>query len=317
MENSDEVKRRKRGKEIQDRLYRKRGLTTHKHLSLLFGDVTEDIRQKFLSLNMPELNHVLADYGAIYGEAAERYARKTYPMWVSGSTSLSGQTLERLIELVPRHLDSEARKALLFKLLQKYSKNEFPSLIRINSQEPEEGFVQLEQALNKIRSNESLARLPEWVMSYATWLYNDDITILRAVTAEIQNSETVMLKRKAIEQVGLLKKAVRNGEITSAEYNLKTPNGDLKLIIYEPSKCFVASVCFGSDSPEVTTLRLWRDEVLSSTVFGRNFILWYYKYGPTIARFTKTNKVLKAILKGGIVMVVRMLNSQRQRHSGE
>ena len=75
----------------------------------LFGDAVYDIRKAFFMLDKDALDDLFADYGASYGQPAEKYARQTFPNWKSGRTNLSGQTMERLVELVPPYLSPEAR----------------------------------------------------------------------------------------------------------------------------------------------------------------------------------------------------------------
>lgn len=78
-------------------------------LSELFGNALAQIRDAFKNLDEDALDELFSDYGSIYGDAAERYARKTFPSWESGAIKLSGQTMERLVELVPPYLEPEQR----------------------------------------------------------------------------------------------------------------------------------------------------------------------------------------------------------------
>lgn len=49
--------------------------------------------------------------------------------------------------------------------------------------------------------------------------------------------------------------------------------------------CFIATCVYGSyDCPQVWTLRRYRDEILSSTWYGRAFIQLYYATSPTFVR---------------------------------
>jgi len=65
--------------------------------------------------------------------------------------------------------------------------------------------------------------------------------------------------------------------------------------------CYVATCVYGSyDCPEVWTLRRYRDNTLSNSWFGRQFIRLYYASSPKIVRlFGKTkwfNNLLKPVL---------------------
>jgi len=82
-------------------------------LTGLFGSAVSAIRHAFLNLDKNALDKLLLRYGKIYGNSAERYARKTFPDWQIGLTILSGQTMERLIELVPPYLSPDQRFLIL------------------------------------------------------------------------------------------------------------------------------------------------------------------------------------------------------------
>jgi len=65
--------------------------------------------------------------------------------------------------------------------------------------------------------------------------------------------------------------------------------------------CFVATACFVDENhPTVESLRNFRDEVLSGSNFGRQFIAFYYINGPKMAnlvnRFSFLKKIIKPIL---------------------
>jgi hypothetical protein len=59
-------------------------------LTRLFGGGVSEIRRAFLNLDDDALDELFSDYGSIYGDSAEKYARKTFPKWKSGATNLSG-----------------------------------------------------------------------------------------------------------------------------------------------------------------------------------------------------------------------------------
>lgn len=72
----------------------------YSRLVSLFGAAVGDIKRVFLGLDDDALDALLEDYAALHGDQAGKYARKTFPNWKSGATQLSGQTMERLVQLV-------------------------------------------------------------------------------------------------------------------------------------------------------------------------------------------------------------------------
>jgi hypothetical protein len=101
----------------------------------LFGGAVEDIKRTFLQFHGNTLEALLRRYSALYGDQAGKYARKTFPMWQCSVTKLSGQTMERLIELVPPYLSPEQRFNLLQKVLQKNKPSKPNKSIRIQYEE--------------------------------------------------------------------------------------------------------------------------------------------------------------------------------------
>lgn len=76
------------------------------------------------------------------------------------------------------------------------------------------------------------------------------------------------------------------------------------------SDCFVATAVYGDvDHPDVRRLRRFRDETLRHTAWGRAFIAWYYRYGPTLAGHLEGHHYLKKatrwVLKQTVTMWLR------------
>lgn len=281
----------------------------------MFGDAVGQIRSAFLSLDEDARNELFSDYGAIYGDSAERYARKTFPKWKSGATNLSGQTMERLVELVPPYLLPEQRFSILQNVLKHHKKSASHRSIRINIKEPAAGFSELQSALASMSHGDVLAHLPEHVMKTASWLYDDDITGARAMLAKAERLENDMIRTKAAREIELLRKTISSGQIKTASYNVEMPAGKLDVIAYTPSKCFVATVCFGENAPETAALRGWRDDYLIKKAWGRKFIVWYYENGEALAEITARSSILKYITMTFILFIVNFVTKKSHRNT--
>lgn len=295
----------------RSRGWRSSGPSKYSVLSGYFGNAVNEIKNAFLNLGPDALEELLADYGSIHGEAAERYAKNTFPKWKSRAVHLSGQTMERLVELVPPYLSPEQRYGLLTKVLEhnKPSKKQCKT-IRIDIKEPSSGFAELDDALRGLLKNDPLAHLPEQVMKAATWLYDDDVTACRAMLAQAENKENELIRTNAKREIELLKKAIASGQIKSASYTVEMPAGKLSVVAYLPSKCFVASVCFGEEAYETQTLRNWRDRFLIRKSFGRKFIVWYYQNGASFAYMVSKLPKAQMILRLTISLLVKVFLSK-------
>lgn len=142
--------------------------------------------------------------------------------------------------------------------------------------EPIGGYAELDSALASMQHYDVLAHVPEKVMQAASWLYDDDITAARGMLAEAERRKNDIILASATREIALLKRTIQSGQVKSASYSVQMPAGNLSVLAYEPSKCFVATVCFGGDSNEVLVLKNWRDNSLIHNKNGRKLIISYY-----------------------------------------
>ena len=69
--------------------------------------------------------------------------------------------------------------------------------------------------------------------------------------------------------------------------------------------CFIATAAFGFYSAhEVQLLRDFRDQYLLPTMYGKQFVDWYYHHGPKAAALLNEYEFLKPIVRGGLYPVL-------------
>jgi hypothetical protein len=83
------------------------------------------------------------------------------------------------------------------------------------------------------------------------------------------------------------------------------------LWVTSPGPCFVATVAFGADAPELQVLRWFRDERLMLSGLGRAFVWAYYRVGPTLAAIVSARPVLTGWTKRVLKRFVRELERAR------
>jgi hypothetical protein len=70
-------------------------------------------------------------------------------------------------------------------------------------------------------------------------------------------------------------------------------------------RCFIATAAYGHyTAPEVQALRSFRDHYLMTSAPGRQFVAWYYKYGPTGAAFLDAYPGLKPVVRAALMPAV-------------
>lgn len=282
-------------------------------LNSLFGEAVDQIKRAFLSLDHGDLDELFTRYGVLNGDSAEQYARKTLPRWRSGSVKLSGQSMERLIHLVPPYLVPEQRLSLLQAVLKRHRRSGASRTIKINVKEPSQGFAELQAALGAMSHQDVLAHLPASVMDAAAWLYDNDMTAARAVIAEAERKENELIQSSAAREIELLRRAISSGQVQSAAYSVEMPAGKLHVVAYSPSMCFVATACFGQNAPETQALRVWRDRYLIEREWGRRFIVWYYKNGEWFAHLATRSPAIKGLARTIIGLLALAVTTTQTR----
>lgn len=156
-------------------------------LSYTFADIDKDIESIFLNLDAFSLDSILTKYGKSFGASAERYARNTYPLWKKGTRKLSGQTAERLLNLLPPFLPSDTRYALIKKLRDHYMNKQ--RLTEHITTSPENWKEALSPVISRYVETSSSFRLPETLLKRATWLSGGDAQSANKILTSVEQEE--------------------------------------------------------------------------------------------------------------------------------
>ena len=74
------------------------------------------------------------------------------------------------------------------------------------------------------------------------------------------------------------------------------------------SGCYIATMAYGDyDHPQVMELRRFRDDFLSKTVIGRNFIKFYYRYSPSLVEKLKNRQSINLIIRKGLDQFIKAI----------
>ena len=294
------------------RSWRGRDYAPPKYVTLnsFFGPAVGKIKSAFFKIDKDALDELFDDYGAIYGSAAERYARQTFPKWRSGATQLSGQVMERLIELVPPYLEPARRLELLTEVVRYHKPRKRVQTIVVDLKSPEKGIANIEAALAEMNVVDPLAHVPENVMNAAKWLYDDDMTVARAVIAEVEARENAMMKEHALREISLLERTIKAGQVKAASYTVEMPAGKLAVVVNKAGgPCFVATACFGCSAPQTNSLREFRDGYIVRSSLGRALVTWYYNHGSKLARMLSCQPLLRWVTRATLNCVVSVLEA--------
>lgn len=75
------------------------------------------------------------------------------------------------------------------------------------------------------------------------------------------------------------------------------------LWVQRTGSCFVATVAFGEDAPELRAFRRFRDEVLLPAASGRAFVRAYYALGPSAALWLARHQGARRVVRRGLKLL--------------
>jgi len=255
----------------------------YRQLTQKLGPVVPEIRDAFLNLNASSLEELFNQYRKQYGAKAAAYAAETLPKWRSGETKMSGQTAERIINLVPPYLSTSKRYELVKTLCQHHRKKDYRT-VRVDPKDLLTTESSIRSEIRRFAELASQENLPDRVFESINWLNNNDTVIARKMVNEIQKKQTEDINRAVAEQTPKILSLISQKQVDGYSEHFDFPNGQLLIIFQKQQPCFVATAVFGDPShPHVRALRAYRDRQLSQSSYGRSLIRYYWIYGPLAA----------------------------------
>jgi len=122
----------------------------------------------------------------------------------------------------------------------------------------------------------------------------------QAKVSEYKNLVDFLIGKMGPIQINQIKHICYWKDVTAAQ-SKSTAKQVGKTISTATDGCYIATMAYGNyEHPQVLELRTFRDEFLSKSYLGRNFIKLYYKYSPLLVEKlkdkTKTNDIIRTLL---------------------
>lgn len=208
----------------------------YRQLRLKLGSALDDIEKLFFAMDKPRLDNLLFEYGCLYSEKAQNYAIETIPKWKNRSTKMSGQTAERLINLVPKYLDDNERYALLKNLYEANRSREYHSIeVVLGVPEINIKMAELERVFDSLCRKPFEQALPSHIRDIMRWVCDENSELQRRIMAAIEQEESCMIISFARKEIDNLKKLIRhNDHNLKAEHDIQLPFGSIKVRIRRP-----------------------------------------------------------------------------------
>lgn len=232
-----------------------------KEISRIFAGIDDDIKQIFFSMSDTQLDFIFSAYGGSYGKNAEHYARKTFKQWKTGKTILSGQTAERLLQLIPPYLSTQQRFDLIKKLRNHYF---IKKTVAINTT-AEMWAKEIIPAFNSLVSYSATFTLPELVSNRVQWLTNRDAQQAQRILSAIEQDEAGIAKK----YLEIEFKRIQNFIDTTPDtkqitHCIDLPQGRIKVNIILPKQTLIQKILGEPPMTKADKQVITKDEIENS-----------------------------------------------------
>lgn len=155
-------------------------------LSRELGGTDLDVLQVFFELDDNRRAELFRHYRGQFGDSAASYARAAYSKWKSGQVKCSGQTVSRLIAILPAVIDFKTKCWLLQRIRERTRKRDTVCLSVDPSAWQATVIPHLEAAIGRPFTYQ----LPAAVARRLTWLSSDDGQLATRLLAEVEAAES-------------------------------------------------------------------------------------------------------------------------------
>ena len=197
-----------------------------------YGSLVDRVTRIFFAMEPETTDRVLQAYRERYGDGAYAYARRTIGAWRQGQVKQVGQTVMRLLEVVPHFVDLDTKFELARIVREETLRRLRQS--RIEFTIPADGDLTEPIArLKEVVDAQLAIELPPGVLEEQTWLSREDAALFQKM---IRDTERVLLAywtRDFLERVRLLQRMRREGDFQArivAHFELPTAKIALKIV---------------------------------------------------------------------------------------
>jgi hypothetical protein len=150
----------------------KRHIEEARAFSAEVGHADQAVKEAFFSLSAKALDHLLNEYGRLYGETPEQYARDTISKWRSGVVKMSGTVSKRLFALLPPYMPAEQKNKMVEAIWKRYGPRSVKYIYMGPDSDHETVVTRLETYFGNINV---LYPIPEHLKECFDWLSDNDV----------------------------------------------------------------------------------------------------------------------------------------------
>lgn len=183
------------------------------------------------------LARLKADYRQRHGDKAADYLEEAWPKWQKGSTRVSVQTMERLVDLVPRVI-TDGERYLILKKLYDASREAQMTTRHVNftlGRDRSEAESLLWKYASELVAKPRNHQLPEHVRKRMRWVCNEDSNLARRLMAAVEEELSSRISSAAQVELARLVKLLQSSERIEGNHSIKFPYGTIVVSVRQKS----------------------------------------------------------------------------------
>ena len=212
-------------------------VSARRELSQRIAGIDQDVLEILYRAPYRTFVDLLLAYERLHGKAAADYLEKAFPRWRDGQTKVSGQSAERLVNLVPKFLTRDQRYTLLKKLYDANKSRQWEHFhVDIVLGHTENVSDKINSVMQRLCSKPKLNELPEAIQRTVAWVCNEDSAAARSIMAAIETEESVLLASGGqVEIKRLIDLIGRMDRSAQGTHSIQFPYGSLMVMVRQPT----------------------------------------------------------------------------------
>jgi hypothetical protein len=197
-----------------------------------YGSLVDRVTRIFFAMDPSTVEKVLQTYRLKYGDGGYAYAKRTIASWQHGQVRHVGQTVMRLLEVVPMFVDLDTKFELVRIMREETLRRLRQTTINLYLQ-PDEDLGELMQQLRDVVQAQVAIELPPGYLEMQTWLSAGDAIVfqrmIRATERELllEKSEDFL---KRVRYLQYIRREIQIPVTMKAVFELPTAQITLRIV---------------------------------------------------------------------------------------
>lgn len=199
--------------------------------------IDDDVLRIFSGLGGLKRSILFNHYESAHGKSAANYARDKMGDWANGTVKASGQTLTRLLALVPKVLDQNQKYDLLKKLYDGHRGNhqENHSLTVIVGHSLSFRQMVMDMGM-RLCNKPDTHTLPTYVQEKIAWVCDNDSAVARKIMAAIETDYSMAIAAAGRAEVENLVLRIQSLDMSAeGTHTIIFPYGVISVYVRKPN----------------------------------------------------------------------------------